>query len=97
MVNHILIVVALTLPVLLPPLAKTNDDPKPTDRAAIAAPSTVMAPMDSRRPMSDTQLIAALQSVLADLKKSPTPDMREVRAIEQLLGEARDRQFMAKR
>jgi len=99
MFNVTLLIAALVVSLFTPPPVHTNaqDPEKASDKAAVAASSTSGDAHASQRALGDTQLIAALESVLAEVKSSPTATPRQVKALEQILADVRDRQFMASR
>ena len=76
--------------------ASTNSEPDVKDFGK-AAISQSLQKSDAARPMDPDHLISTLDGLLADLKTQSAANQARIRAVTQVLQEARDRQFLAHR
>jgi hypothetical protein len=92
------LVATLLASFLFPPPATTQDDTqKAPDKAAVLTDAAGMSAIRQDRPMSRQALISALEEIQVELKTTPVAHATQIRALDQLLAEARDRQFIEQR
>jgi hypothetical protein len=92
------LVATLLASFLFPPPAKTQDDgQKAPDKAAVLTDAAGVSTTRPDRPMSEQALISALEKIRVELEANPGEHATQIRALDQVLADAMDRQFIERR
>ncbi len=97
MVSLCALVATLLASFLFPPPARTQDDQKAPDKAAVLTDAAGVLTTRPDRPMSQQALISALEKIRVELEANPAAHATQVRALDQVLADAKDRQFIDRR